>query len=247
MSKQYLMHYASVYYDPVKAHEYYMKNRELKGRRKGTLNEEGQAAKKMVKANLDAERDSKLKGIYSARESNIQTAKTNQEQSLKKEQETMITSLEQAQEARAKDIENHANYIRNEIQSIMKSSQSENLSDGQKEMMLQKIASLREENYKKRESISQQFNKKYETIANDYGSKVNDVRSKYQSDVASAKTNASNQKNSTKEEYKNKYEAELDKIYADSRFLKTKKSKSSGNSSSSKPLRALKTKSDRLK
>lgn len=28
----YLIHYASPYYDPVKAHEYYMKNRELKGR-----------------------------------------------------------------------------------------------------------------------------------------------------------------------------------------------------------------------
>lgn len=245
MSKQYLMHYASVYYDPVKAHEYYMKNRELKGRRKGTLNEEGQAAKKMVKTNLDTERDSKLKSIDSARESNIQTAKTNQEQSLKQEQETMITSLEQAQAARAKDVENHANYIRNEIQSIMKSSQSGNISDGQKEMMLQKIASLREENYKKRESIDKQFKKKYDTIASDYGSKVNNVRSKYQSDVASAKTNAANQKSSTKEEYKNKYESELDKIYADSRFLK---SKSSGSgSSSSKPLRALKTKSDRLK
>ena len=28
-----LQHYASPYYDPVKAHEYYMRTRELKGRR----------------------------------------------------------------------------------------------------------------------------------------------------------------------------------------------------------------------
>ena len=38
----YLIHYASEYYDPVAAHEYYMKHRQLKGRRHGTLNEEGQ-------------------------------------------------------------------------------------------------------------------------------------------------------------------------------------------------------------
>ena len=27
-----ILHYASPYYDPVKAHEYYMKHRQLKGR-----------------------------------------------------------------------------------------------------------------------------------------------------------------------------------------------------------------------
>ena len=31
MIRDILKHYASPYYDPVKAHEYYMKNRELKG------------------------------------------------------------------------------------------------------------------------------------------------------------------------------------------------------------------------
>ena len=37
-----LQHYASPYYDPIKAHEYYMKNRELKERRSVTkLSDEG--------------------------------------------------------------------------------------------------------------------------------------------------------------------------------------------------------------
>ena len=37
-----LQHYASPYYDPVKAHEYYMRTRELKGRRSTMkLNDEG--------------------------------------------------------------------------------------------------------------------------------------------------------------------------------------------------------------
>lgn len=36
-----LRHYASPYYDPQKAHEYYMRTRELKGRSTTSLNDEG--------------------------------------------------------------------------------------------------------------------------------------------------------------------------------------------------------------
>lgn len=38
----FLAHYSSKYYDPVKAHEYYMRTRELKGRRSSSkLSDEG--------------------------------------------------------------------------------------------------------------------------------------------------------------------------------------------------------------
>ena len=36
-----LMHYASPYYDPVKAHEYYEQHKQLKGRPTGRLTDEG--------------------------------------------------------------------------------------------------------------------------------------------------------------------------------------------------------------
>ena len=38
-----LRHYASPYYDPQKAHEYYMRTRELKGRSTTSLNDDGNA------------------------------------------------------------------------------------------------------------------------------------------------------------------------------------------------------------
>ena len=43
-------HYASKYYDPVKAHEYYMKTRHLKGydTQSKTLNDEGKQAKAYI-------------------------------------------------------------------------------------------------------------------------------------------------------------------------------------------------------
>ena len=55
-----LKHYASPYYDPVWAHEYYMRNRELKGR-KSKLNDEGKEAADYVKSKLDEERKAKIK------------------------------------------------------------------------------------------------------------------------------------------------------------------------------------------
>ena len=55
------MAYASKYYDPVKAHEYYMKHRQLRGRKSTTgLNSTGKEAAKFVKDKLQEERKAKM-------------------------------------------------------------------------------------------------------------------------------------------------------------------------------------------
>ena len=58
-----ITHYASKYYDPVKAHEYYMRTRELKGQNKvpaESLNDDGKAAREYVRKNIDDEFKSKF-------------------------------------------------------------------------------------------------------------------------------------------------------------------------------------------
>lgn len=61
------MAYKSKYYDPQKAHEYYMKHRKLKGRKKKTsiadLSEAGKIAAKEVKEQLQAELKAALKKV----------------------------------------------------------------------------------------------------------------------------------------------------------------------------------------
>ena len=53
----FLQHYASQYYDPVKAHEYYMRNRELKGRRSTSdLNDEGKEIWSYTKNEIKSEK-----------------------------------------------------------------------------------------------------------------------------------------------------------------------------------------------
>lgn len=61
------MAYKSKYYDPQKAHEYYMKHRQLKGRKKrasiADLSEEGKIAAKEVKERLQEELKAALKKV----------------------------------------------------------------------------------------------------------------------------------------------------------------------------------------
>ena len=55
-----LSHYASPYYDPVKAHEYYMAHRELKGRQASKLNDEGKEIWSETKENITSEKKEKV-------------------------------------------------------------------------------------------------------------------------------------------------------------------------------------------
>lgn len=54
-----LRHYASPYYDPEKAHEYYMRTRELKGRSTTSLNDEGKKIWSYTKNNIKSEKGCK--------------------------------------------------------------------------------------------------------------------------------------------------------------------------------------------
>ncbi len=57
-----LVHYASPYYDPKKAHEYYERTKQLKGRKNGTsLNDAGKEAKTYVRTQINIKRDQDLK------------------------------------------------------------------------------------------------------------------------------------------------------------------------------------------
>lgn len=72
MPSGYLIHYASPYYDPVKAHEYYMDHRELKGRRSTSgLNEEGRKVASYVKSRINEERNTNVESNLSELKGNI--------------------------------------------------------------------------------------------------------------------------------------------------------------------------------
>lgn len=71
--------YKSKYYDPVKAHEYYIKHRQLKGRNERTstkgLNEAGKIAAKEVKEAIKEERKAYNEQMKQAMQSQIDSLK----------------------------------------------------------------------------------------------------------------------------------------------------------------------------
>lgn len=64
LNNDYLAHYASPYYDPVKAHEYYMKTRKLKGKQgvsTAGLNDTGKEAQTYVQKTIGEERQREIR------------------------------------------------------------------------------------------------------------------------------------------------------------------------------------------
>lgn len=66
-----LRHYASPYYDPQKAHEYYMRTRELNGRSTTSLNDEGKKIWSYTKSNIKSEKTAKVKEEQEKRDQKI--------------------------------------------------------------------------------------------------------------------------------------------------------------------------------
>lgn len=103
--KDAIAHYASPYYDPEKAHEYYMKTRELKGRSSlgtsdnsrsiGKLNDSGKVIWDQVKGNIKDEKTAAKKSADAQRNAQIAALKNQAQQS----QEKIFEKLEKIQNA----------------------------------------------------------------------------------------------------------------------------------------------------
>lgn len=88
-------HYASKYYDPVKAHEYYMKTRHLKGydTQGKILNDEGKQAKAYITKRIREERYSVLKKEQSNRNQKIYSSSVEMANQIRQLQLQMNNSL----------------------------------------------------------------------------------------------------------------------------------------------------------
>lgn len=88
-----IAHYASQYYDSVKAHEYYERTKKLKGRRTGTsLNDSGKEAKTYVRNRINTKRDQDLKNAES------QSKKRTEERKKSAERETYDNIRKESEE-----------------------------------------------------------------------------------------------------------------------------------------------------
>lgn len=202
-----LIHYASKYYDPVKAHEYYMKNRELVGRRSTVgLNEKGREAARYVKAQLTSERKEKQQRVRDRTTSDIASVKSQTQE-----------NLESARERKKQQIANHKAAMDAQITSLKNALAS--LDSEQKKVAKPKvqeaISELREENKKVREELNVEYS--------EYSAQVRSQRSE---EIADLRSESSARRAGLKTQYDEKYIEELDRIKADPSMQKQKKSSS---------------------
>ena len=129
-----ILHYASPYYDPVKAHEYYMKHRELKGRNSTDgLNDEGKAAASYVKEQLTTERKANKEDT------------TNQIDKLREQKKSNIAAHKAAMQRKI-------DQLRAKLSSMLSADKQKN-----RARISSSISALREQNAAERERLNAEF------------------------------------------------------------------------------------------
>ncbi len=133
-----LKHYASPYYDPVKAHEYYLKNRELKGRRSTAgLNDEGKNAARYVKEQLTSERKQKVEAHKQEMNSTIDSLREQKKSAVEVHKNAMQVKIDR---------------LRAKLKGMSKEDKARN-----KERIYGQIDSLREDNKQVRQQLQEAF------------------------------------------------------------------------------------------
>jgi len=96
--RDFLAHYSSEFYDPAKAHEYYVKNRELKGREAAGKETKGQRqARVYADKQIRTKKGSESKNLHTAQTAQMAKLRSNAEASRKRIEENLNKHLAKLQ------------------------------------------------------------------------------------------------------------------------------------------------------
>lgn len=210
----FLMHYASPYYDPEKAHEYYMKHRELKG--KSSLNTTGKEAAEYVRGMLDEEKQAKLKALAERKESDE-----------KSNSDALSQKLDAMQTKNKADVEAYSDIVKKQIEKLqdlatnMKNKRSVSI----------QIDALRDKNQKKKAQLTAAYQKSVASEKSASSDRKTSITKKYSDDVQKVK-----------DDYKQRYNEEMNSIYQD-KSLEAEKKKKKSKSKKKKSTTSNKSKS----
>lgn len=169
------LHYASPYYDPVKAHEYYMRTRKLKGRKTSSLSEKGKEVWEYTKSSVEKEKKGKIEEKQKERDTKIEESRTKATESrtqisnkLKSLNEVLSNKATRRKETvtstKEKAVENANNARDKKLESIKsnKEQETERLKaerDAEKERIKKERDREKERLQKERDSAIERINK----------------------------------------------------------------------------------------
>ena len=249
--------YASPYYDPEKAHEYYMKNRELKERKStARLNEKGHEVADYVKSQVEAERDSKLEAHSADTASQLETLKTNKQTQTEQNKSTTSAEIDSLKSTRDTNYENLADNkeaqirtnqakTQNAVNSLTRQLKAMNSEQraARKDEILGQIKKLREQNAADRAEIETDYQEDKASEAAKFKEGSTEAREvqkstqavineNYSKSVSELKASSKAETAKIKDEYMEKWLTELDRIKTIPEYLKPEKTASSKTSKS---------------
>lgn len=207
-----LIHYASQYYDPAKAHEYYLKNRELKGRTTTGMSEEQREAWKVTKSNITSEKKTKIDAAQTERQQQIEATRQRATQM----REQIASKLSKLAEKFGSDREAERERIASKIQAEIDNLPPipRNITTSQRNTLLAKrqeeIAKIRGQG----DGELEKLDKTYESNKASLGEKREKVRVELKSKVAAARETYKQTRESINTEYEKIYQREYDNIKA---------------------------------
>lgn len=214
--------YASPYYDPVKAHEYYMQHRQLKGRKKrastSDFNERGRIAASIVKTGLaderkkavDAHKASTNSAIKKLREqSSVQikalTSKVKSVRSSYKESNTKIRNESKAA----------INALRDQLRGMSKEQKRAN-----RAAIQARINEIRQNQKARIAENKAKLDKEVEKLKAENQVAKDKIRAALKSQVEKLRAAHKTKASQLKTQYEDRYLDELDKMRTDNSFLK---------------------------
>ena len=211
--EDYLAHYVSKYYDPVKAHEYYLKTRELKGKRSSS--------------NLNAEG----KKVWSYTKNEISTAKKNDVQEEKNNRDNQIKELRAKADKTRESISSKLEELRKSLSDITKWNkelaedkrdtaierlQNQKIPEGlSEEERARRIAKLRDDAKEEKATISESSSKTRAQYSSDAKAQRAKVANDLKAAISATREAYKTAKTSLDESYETIYQKEYDKIRAE--------------------------------
>lgn len=224
----YLIHYASPYYDPVYAHEYYEKHKKLKGR--NTLSEKGREVADYVTKQLNAERDAKINTSKTNTSNKLTEAQTSRQNAITSSSNTMTKNIETKKAATQSAIDNHKQQMANQIEQLQNDLAEWGYSGkaGKAKEIRNKIARLREQNLNAQAQLKMDLSTYSGQERTEHSNRSARATSEYQTSANTIKTAGSTEISKIKEDYENRLADEMGRIMAE--YPAEEKTKSSGSS-----------------
>ena len=212
-----IIHYASEYYDPEKAHEYYMKHRQLKGRSKGSLTDKGKEIWGYTESNIKAKKKYELQEAALEKEVKIKELRDNTSKK-KEEISNKLTQLLEAINSKYKEdttklTETQKNQI--EANNRLKKHDLEMASEDEKRTKER----LRERMKKELEDAEDSDEK--DKIRSKYGAKIGDVTQEFKTSKEETRTTYSEKNTKVREETKKQKESLAEKKKEDTKTNRT--------------------------